>query len=893
MLSVRRLCQYNEHYLVRSHVDVRRETLVVADLQTKQEVKKEILNQQPLLIEDSVLRAHDLWVKILTQTQPHIRVISPFLAHALIRQWLNEDVVAWARTRHSATSLFEYIQQLLPVIYNESAYEVMDAWLRENPNVLIRWGRWFHLAFEYWNRFNKLQCIPYPWVSAYLTGSYEGQRVWDRKMIVDLGCNLKRVESDLLLQMQDVHDIEVIQPSPPWDFHSCNYQLEGDSAPCENQEVLFPPHIHFLRFSTMVAEVKDVTAKVRQWLDKGVAPKEIAVLSPNIEVYWTALRFYLDQEGVTVNKPVVAPLICQPEVLRWLSTLRLKMGRTLYEDLELTEFTAFKKPMETFEKFHRRFQTLYSREDLKRLYRIHKKFLNLYNNDTLCRDEFVALGLSCWEGTDILPLQDLFHYLFQDTPAYLQLKLDQWVMYVEELCAKREREIVASPEGIQFVNILSGPNHKVQYMYLMGLCESALNNPGSTSIEWHEVLKIHQDTGYVIDFIDNKKIELESRWLLEGKFKEVFVSCPLSDFAGHVEGPSRLWLQGAIHQKAHMKVQYPEASRWDEIQQASLEDLQRVRGWDLGKNLQDNPTKQKIKPPKKTTLSVTHLENYIKCPFVFAAHKLFHLDDLPFVEIDVDNLTKGRWIHAIFRKLVTKALFEECKESEIMEVIESCRTPEDKSHIHPQMWEWMRLTLLETSKKFIEAERKIRARFPKLHTQGTEVSIEADWDLKNGTLVPRHSGDYEFKGSIDRVDTNQESEASVIDYKLSSFRVTNFKSWVKGHALQLSVYTQALQRGLTDLDPYEVGSAFYYVAKDMSREKGFRIKGKGDLYETTTRDASGAEPVDIQQVQEQIMSKIQEVVQEIDRGHFYPLPKDKKTCRTCYWRKMCRAHHLN
>ena len=35
----------------------------------------------------------------------------------------------------------------------------------------------------------------------------------------------------------------------------------------------FKPEVHFLRFSTMVSEVKAVTSKVRQWLDSGVGPK--------------------------------------------------------------------------------------------------------------------------------------------------------------------------------------------------------------------------------------------------------------------------------------------------------------------------------------------------------------------------------------------------------------------------------------------------------------------------------------------------------------------------------------------------------------------------------------------------------------------------------------------
>ena len=100
-----------------------------------------------------------------------------------------------------------------------------------------------------------------------------------------------------------------------------------------------------------------------------------------------------------------------------------------------------------------------------------------------------------------------------------------------------------------------------------------------------------------------------------------------------------------------------------------------------------------------------------------------------------------------------------------------------------QTWEFLRPGLLETAKKFIDAEVKLRNRFPKLCTKGRECSIEADWDSQSGELTKKGSGDYEFKGSIDRVDTNGAIEASVVDYKLSGTNVNNFKSWKKGESL--------------------------------------------------------------------------------------------------------------
>ena len=221
-------------------------------------------------------------------------------------------------------------------------------------------------------------------------------------------------------------------------------------------------------------------------------------------------------------------------------------------------------------------------------------------------------------------LEDLFHSIFKDCTSQIQLKLSQWIMYIEERCAKMEIPISDPPQrGLQFRNISwglpnsygpDGLNSSPSYLYLMGLSESALKNKVGTSIELDEVLKIYQDTGYIADFPDNKKIEFQSRWLLDGVFKEAFVSFSSSNFSGSIEGPSRLWLQGTIGQGLNPeKLKYPEPSRWDHIQLSSWEELATLRNWsnkyiqdlkkDLKRNLSDdafdqNRETQKIPPPE-------------------------------------------------------------------------------------------------------------------------------------------------------------------------------------------------------------------------------------------------------------------------------------------------------
>ncbi len=985
MTHIRNISTHDEFHGICQNFDTLHETLVVADLNTKLHIQKDLMEKHSFLEKDAVLRVNELWIKILFKIQPDMRVVSPTLARSLIMKWLEEADIPWARTTRAASSVFQYIQQLLPLLCRESHNDVLKSWLENHPNAIIRWGHWFQLALDCWTYFDSLKLIPNPWVRAYLASIYEGHLVWEKKLIVNLGYHLSPVESDILSQMQKKHDIEVLKPAPQWAEDTkeslLGYSLlapktkttppqpsMGDTTTnacantnaCEPSLITNPPENlwtrrppSFRRFSTMVSEVKDTTATVRQWLDTGAQPHEIAVLAPNIEVYWTVLRLYFQQEGIEVEKPLVIPLISRLDISRWLSSLRLRSGKVSYEDIEITGFTPPLPPLEEgFEFIRRIFKNIYGPEDLKRFPRIAQKLSNslqedhtlqgdhtpqkdgstqrnklLPKNKRLQRDEFFALAFPLWKGGETSAFQLLCEFLFADAPPHLSLKLSQWIAYVEELCARIEmKEKTPTGDGIPFNNIESGIHSKCKYVYMMGVSESELKPRGGTTIDFKDVLEIHRDTGYVIDFVDPKKQEFEIRWLLESPLKDIVVSVSSSNFLGAVEGPARLWLQGAMTQSYAPKnpnapsdpktlqppndleaLSSPAPSRWDEIQLNALGDSHSLE-----------KTQGRIKLDQRPSLSVTTLQNYAQCPFIFAARKLFCLQNLPNIDMDLDALTQGQVMHDIFKKLTQPPFRENYTNPELMQIIQSC-VNNQKNHTSgslwdPRIWDFFKPGLLKMARQFITSEIKLRKSFPKMRTEGREIPLKADWNLKKGDITAPGSGDYEFKGSIDRVDTNRGSdtgacrtetatrnpmaktpvtEVSVVDYKLSLGGLTNFKSWAKNDSFQLSIYARALQGGWTELGPQEVLSAFYYVGRNMSREKGFATKDRGgDLFEATEAHCYDNWSV-IQKHQDKVMSKIQEIIQRIEDGDFRPLPKDAKSCRECHWRKMCRAPHLN
>src|SRR5207253_3031441 len=57
-----------------------------------------------------------------------------------------------------------------------------------------------------------------------------------------------------------------------------------------------------LRLSGMLAEVKSTCSQIRAWLEAKVPPSQIAVIAPDIEMYWPVLSAYLEQEGIPFQK---------------------------------------------------------------------------------------------------------------------------------------------------------------------------------------------------------------------------------------------------------------------------------------------------------------------------------------------------------------------------------------------------------------------------------------------------------------------------------------------------------------------------------------------------------------------------------------------------------------
>ena len=119
------------------------------------------------------------------------------------------------------------------------------------------------------------------------------------------------------------------------------------------------------------------------------------------------------------------------------------------------------------------------------------------------------------------------------------------------------------------------------------------------------------------------------------------------------------------------------------------------------------------------------------------------------------------------------------------------------------------------------------------------------------------------------------------------------KTWLEKADFQLSLYAQALERGLVEgMKPAPVEAAVYYGLRDFDY-KGY-VNKQGPYKEMPDKKShirKNREEFD--KTQAELNKIIHGLLANMKKGVFLPSPKDPGSCKKCDWRKWCRARHLN
>lgn len=253
---------------------------------------------------------------------------------------------------------------------------------------------------------------------------------------------------------------------------------------------------------------------------------------------------------------------------------------------------------------------------------------------------------------------------------------------------------------------------------------------------------------------------------------------------------------------------------------------------------------------KTARVSVSSLESYLQCPFQYFGRGLLRLKSSPArPEERLDFSLQGEIVHAVLAEWLAQqrdiaAVFERV-------FAEKC----DEEAIRPGYHtERLRNAMLQDLERFAADSQWPRAQFGSQTEQRFEVPLDDSFHVT---------------GRIDRIDTDAEGRAYVIDYKYSA--PERVKARKDAGQLQGPVYALAAERAF-GVRP--AGMFFVGVKKEV-RYVGWSDTG---LLESDPIPAEWA----------QTAGQVLQIVSDIRIGRLAPFPADRDGCRYCDIRDVCR-----
>lgn len=883
------------------------ETWLVSDLRTKFELQKKLLERDSQYVDEAVLRASDLWKILLKRLDPELRIVSDAFAHSLLRSIMDENAEVLGVNATAEDTVFSYIDQLAVILFHPEGTARLQEWFEDHPEAMNRWKEWYLRArFCALKLINEHKVITADWITAYLQNFNELERVWNSPLIVDLGGEISRVEAEILRVLSRTVDVTVLEPQPAWkkDFHFLLKPYEDLRA--QSSKIVSIPvsakkqkQTEVLRFSGMLAEIKNSVAQTRLWLDQGIAADNIAIIAPDIEAYWPVLQSYLEEEGIPYQKDVSYKLQSLPTIVRWLAVLRAKSGHLSSSDLEISFYQKEESQNLRFEEFKALFKSLYSRDDFKRneaVYKIFHEQLDLHGR--ISRDEFVAKALLYWNTSETEAVTTILRELLQNALPSTQLLWKEWLKYLETIVAAKEYTLAkGSPDGILATKLMSGYSEKAQYRIFMGLSDEFLRGRNKTQLSGQDYFDLAKDIGFYLDNPDQSDLEFELRLLAEDDSKHDIYSFGATDLGGTLCSPCKFWMSFHVD---HSKASVPLETRWDELQHSAecgnrsligerKEAIERRIQHDKG---QLEPEKIELK--QLPSISASAIEGFLSCPFSFVAQRYFKLKDIPTIDLDIDHRTRGQLAHALFEKLTVEPMRFDWTSEEIATVLDAIREEKKFIFADERLWLPFKNKHVQLGLRFLDVESRWRSEFKKTKTIGREKRFEfyLDPQTEEISLKPKDNC-FRISGQIDRIDGDTEGQILVLDYKSSAGGLSAHGSWLKKQELQLLFYMWVIEKGILAEVSGEVIGLFYYVFRNFER-KGFKIEDRaGSLYPVSKRKDKNATAENKEKYLTEFSQILMQTLERIKNGEAYAKPADFKTCTSCEWRRQCRAPHLN
>ncbi|MFH1074686.1 MAG: PD-(D/E)XK nuclease family protein [Candidatus Firestonebacteria bacterium] len=243
-------------------------------------------------------------------------------------------------------------------------------------------------------------------------------------------------------------------------------------------------------------------------------------------------------------------------------------------------------------------------------------------------------------------------------------------------------------------------------------------------------------------------------------------------------------------------------------------------------------------------LSVTAIDRYLDCPFIFYLEKILGMEILEEPKFEIESAKIGALLHQVMEGSFAPGK----KDPGLLEekITFSVETELKKTALHEFWKDHIRKRVDTLLNRILREERVLFKEYPYVYC----VEKKGRFKLKNVEAA--------VKGRIDRVDCS-DKEYAVIDYKSGSGAKTYFEKTVKGESIQLALYAR------------------------MIAGEGVRTPGVFCVYDLKEGKARIIKKDKVNELYESALFTAEKAVRSILNGDFPKKDTNNKGSGTCYF----------
>jgi ATP-dependent helicase/nuclease subunit B len=886
--------------------DPLKDTWLVSDLKSKQEFQSFSTKRHGYFTDDSIMRVSDFWRLWLRRLDPTLKIVSSDFIKILVQNFVDIHASKLQLMESETSTLFRAVNEFAPILFHPKSRDVLEEWIsveHQKNGRHKKWEKWYKISRVCLAHIlEKDGVIDGKWSAAYLQSQHLERILWPKRLFVEAGTELTGIELGIFKAISNQTEVFIITPQPDWkekfsnllSVYSDNLGFGKVTEIISSKKMNEVPAGNFIRLSTQLAEVKFAVSKVREWLDIGIAPKNISIVAADIEKYWPILKIYLDEEGVSCLKDKVAPLNSLGDVQIFLAAIKNYSSEVAWDSLERYFFGKENRTPHQFEKFKALFYQLYDAEDLLR----DKNVMDLYYSkidlsSDMFRDEFIVFLIKIWMTIpDSKNKSEIFESVFKDflnQTLNVKLKTSRWVNFLKNRLSTKEVKLSSkSSNGIHIDSLMSIQLSEITHKIYLGLNDEFFAKKSKTLMSFADSKSLKSDFDLSVDCSEESNADFQMRWQFEMADENSFFTSAHLSFEADPLNASLFFIEC----RPTSEIEVPSMTRLDELMK-QYEDLERVPASSSYSKVRIDEDligmNEKLQLSQPVVLSVNDLENYSKCSFKLLAGKIFKLRDYSQVGIDLDPREKGTLAHGLFEFLIRDRKLLKLQDNDIENFLDLKRT---ESKLYPgqdDFWSVQKTRLKATAKKFIDFEKNRISLFD----ANVEVSKELYFDLnaKEFSLTAPKRG-FKFNLRIDRYDIHKDKNFAIIyDYKSSDFGLKSTPKWISEKQFQMLLYIKALK--LTLPPNIITAGALYYLYRKLNFSKGIVIDEYGYNYLNFSKlNKSAMTTNEIEEIESEFLETTFQLLTQLESGVFANKPFNLNECSECDWRKMCRATHL-